>query len=232
MYRFCLITIVAASPGLVCGCKRSDGPTEDAATPKDAVQAVANGSVRVLGKGADLYHVFDEAGVEQIGFTKTGNVLEVPPGTYRVELNNSRKSAQVAPSTETTLGTGTLTVAGTGANMFRVFDTQGETRLAFKYTNSQIELFEGSYVLKLNNSSHDLRLDVGDDAVIEAGSILVAGAGEDLYYVYDESGDRKLEFTSTGKALEIFPGTYTVVCKDKRFRVVVRAKEQAKVTLG
>ena len=174
--------------------------------------------------------MFDEAGQKKLGFTHTGNALEVPPGSYTVVLNNTRKKATVAEDQETVLSAGTLVVAGSGKDLYEVYDETGSHKLNFKYTNREMEFFDGAYVLRLNNSTSNASVHAGDKTIVEAGTVIVPGDGQDLYEVYDEPGTNKLSFTATGKALELFPGTYTVVCKQKKHTVVVKAKQETAVT--
>ncbi len=223
--------------GLVLGCQRSREASESGAAAGKSTttsapsegQPAAHGTIQVAGDGADLYYVFDEAGEKKVGFTKTGAPLTLPPGTYTVSLSNSRKKVKVEAGGKTVLACGTLVVNGVGTSLYEVFDETGKHKLDFKFTNGKTELLEGSYVLKLTNSSKKVAVRAGKETVVEAGRLTVAGDGKDLYEVYDQTGKAKLGFTATGKVMELLPGTYTVKCRQKKFPAVVKPKQQTTV---
>jgi hypothetical protein len=223
--------------GLAVGCQRSREAGESGtAAVKPATTSAATegqssvpGTIMVAGNGADLYYVFDETGKQKVGFTKTGAPLTLPPGTYTVSLNNVGKKVKVEAKGKTVIACGTLLVAGVGTSLYEVYDETGQHKLNFTYTNGKTELLEGSYVLKLTNSRKKVAVRAGEKMVVQAGRLTVEGDGKELYEVYDQAGKVKLDFTSTGKVMELFPGTYTVVYRQKKFPAVVKGKEQTTV---
>ena len=97
---------------------------------------VGNGTLRVLGKGKDLFEVFDETGKNKISFTRTGKTLEVPAGPCVVALNGIRKQVVIKPGEQTALQAGILRVAGIGKDLYEIHDATGTKKLNFKRTNS------------------------------------------------------------------------------------------------
>jgi len=59
----------------------------------------------------------------------------------------------------------------------------------------------------------------------QGSSLVISGKGQDLYYVYDASGQKKLSLKRTGQMTELLPGTYQVELNKNRVTVQVRAKE-------
>ena len=229
MTRHDAITVVAVCLGLVSGCSRSQDESEVAAaagktegsSPASATRPAATGTLKVTGKGTDLIRVFGASADKPLVVASTGGAVTVPAGPCTVELNKIRKKAEVAAGRETVVPAGTLAVTGLKKDLFEIWDQAGKTKLNFKYTGGEMELFEGTYVVRLNNSSQKAVVRNGERTVVETGSVTVAGTGRDLFYVFDESGKTKLGFTSVGKPMELLPGTYTVTCKGEKHRVVV-----------
>jgi hypothetical protein len=204
------------------GCRRSN---EEPAPP----EAAAKGAVVVAGEGVDLYHAYDETGARKHDFTRTGKPLTVPAGTCLVILNNTKRKAVVKPGEKTEVPAGVIVVVGRGKELYEVYDAAGAEKLAFKYTGRPIEVFDGPYVLKLNNSSTTVEVKLGRKTVVEAGDLMVPGDGKELYQVFDETGAVKLTFASTGKTVELFAGRYVVVLMEKKYPVIVKPGGTASV---
>jgi len=232
------IAIALAGFCLFVGCRRAEEGSTGAvteSTTKD-VQPAAGGSkaggegtLVVLGRGKDLYDVFDESGQNKINFTNTSKPLQVPAGSFVVILNGSRRPAVVKPGEETRLETGVLLVKGLGKDLYDVFDKTGQDKLHFTRTNQPTELFEGEYVVKMNNASTPASVRAGEETVVEAGSVLVEGDGKTLYEVYDQDSTHKLNFTATGRVMEMLPGSYTIVCAGKQYPAEVKAGQQTTI---
>ncbi|CAN5800816.1 MAG: toll/interleukin-1 receptor domain-containing protein [Gemmatimonadetes bacterium] len=61
------------------------------------------------------------------------------------------------------------------------------------------------------------------------GSVVVLGTGDDLYYIYDASGEKQLGYERTGNARELFPGNYLVEVSGVKRPVTVRPGQQSAV---
>lgn len=218
-----------------CGRRESDleaepaGPDSAGGAPTDTAEVVGTGTVLVVGIGEDLYDVFDATGENKLGFTHTGKELTVPAGKCTVVLNNTRQTVTVEPDQQTVVEAGAIAVSGTGQDLYAVWDAAREHKLSFKYTNGEIEVLEGSYVVVLNGSSAALSVAAGEKTVVEAGILVVPGEGTTLYEVYDEAGENKLDFRFVGGEMELLPGTYRVVCEGATVSAVVKAKEKTEV---
>ncbi len=231
-----VVAVSVACLGMLAGCGRSgDKPAGKVPLTKKPASASApakdapTGTLMVSGKGTDLYRVFDEAGKTSKGYTGTGVPFTLPPGTYTIVLNNTSKKATVRSGEQTTLQTGSVVVTGAGKDLYEVHDELGKRKLSFKSVNGETELFEGTYLLKLNNSTRTASVRPGQKTTVAAGTLTVAGANKELYEVYDQAGKAKLSFTFTGTPTGLFPGTYTVMYQGKKRSAVVKANQQTTV---
>ena len=204
-------------------------PTASPSGPPAAQEPEGEGALVVSGTGDDLYYVFDSTGHEKVGFTRTNSEMPLPAGAYVVALNGTRQDATIQAQATTTLASGQILVSGIGQDLYRVFNASGQDKLGFTTTNKPFEVFPGAYVVSLNGARDTVVVEAGGQAVAEAGRIVVQGDGEQLYRVYDSTGERKLQFTSTGKEIELLPGDYVVVLGEDRWPATVTAGERTVV---
>jgi len=231
------IVVATACLGLVLGCTRSReesdtsaaaGRTGNASTAP-ASQPAATGTLKVLGEGTGLYRVFGASDDKPLVTGSSGNAVALPAGTYTVVLNKMRQRVDVTAGRETVLATGRLEVAGLEKDLYEVWDEAGKTKLNFKYTGREMTLFDGTYQVRINNSTQAVTVRPGEKTVVQAGSVVVGGEAKGLYEVWDEAGKAKLGFTSVGKPMELLPGTYTVIHNGRKHTAVVKPKERATV---
>jgi hypothetical protein len=137
-----------------------------------------------------------------------------------------------SPSTATTAGgqAGSLMVSGTGKQGYEVYDDIGKKRLSYERpTNSVTEILPGTYTVNLNASRQHVTVTPGQQAVVQAGSLVVSGTGN--YEVFDDSGKKRLTYERPANSVtELLPGTYVVKVGQQSFRAVVRAGQRATVT--
>lgn len=107
-------------------------------------------------------------------------------------------------------GKGTLFVQGTGDDLYEVFDASGRNKVNFKSTNSEMELTAGRYVLFLNGAGAKVQIRSGRKLTVKLASVRIEGLGQDLYEVYGPKGERKLQFKSTNKTIELLAGRYII----------------------
>ncbi len=166
------------------------------------------GAVYVRGFGNDSFFAFDDQDMK-LGDARTNEWLELLPGTFVIRLNGSEiTGVTVGAGSRLTYQAGSLYVQGFGAGQFFVYD--GETELVSKQTAEGLEIFPGSYTVKLNNTSRDVIISALKTEYLQAGAILVNGTGDTPYTVTgldsgDELGDAK-----TGKKFEVFAGDFIV----------------------
>jgi hypothetical protein len=83
-------------------------PTRENEAVEDTTQGSASverkgSSLAISGKGRDLYYVYDASGQKQLRYKSTGQLIELLPGTYQVELHKNRVPVQVRAKEKTTL---------------------------------------------------------------------------------------------------------------------------------
>jgi hypothetical protein len=66
----------------------------------------------------------------------------------------------------------------------------------------------------------------GSHETLETGTLVVMGTGQELYSVYDEKENKKLDFRSVGREIELLPDTYVVIVQDKKYTGTVKAEEK------
>lgn len=175
------------------------------------------GSLLVTGQGKDLYYVFSAKDNRKIDFTSTGKTIVLPAGHYKITLHNAGPMVTVRENKETVVFTGILLVEGLGQNLYEVWDQEKETKLDFAYTGRKFEIFPGAYTVVLNGIQQKVTVRAEDTTRVASGRLIVTGRPDALYYVYDQTGNNQLQFTSIGKETELLPGTYWVrVDKDKQ----------------
>ncbi len=179
------------------------------------------GTLLVSGHGHDLYHVFDAKSGEKIDFTSTGNEMILTSGKYIVKLHNSGPTIHIRPNKKTIVQTGVLMVTGLGINMYEVWGNDNSTKLNFTDTGKSLEMFPGEYQVKLQNVSQRVTVFENDTCLVQTGQLLVPGNEKELYDVYDENGENKLNFTFIGNPLEFLPGSYQVKYQGQSKIVVV-----------
>jgi hypothetical protein len=135
------------------------------------------------------------------------------------------------PNTGDGKDSGTVSVTGTGKELYHVEDSTGENRVIWnRATNSVAELLPGTYIVTLNGSHQRVSVAPDRQTVVRAGSVMVAGTGKELYHVEDSTGENRLVWNRpTNAVVELLPGTYTLTAGDRHFRVRVRPGEQTKV---
>lgn len=158
----------------------------------------------VSGKGFDTYTVYDDSSGDKLGDAKTNEYIELFNDlTYTVKLN---KSEQTGVSVPARLYAGSIIVRAWGNDRYSV--NEGDTELAGKETNEELEFFPGTYTVKLNNTSKTVPIQANVRTELNAGAILVSGTGNSSYYLLN--GEDELGTKKTGETLEVFNGTYTV----------------------
>ncbi len=192
------------------------------------------GSISVSGTGTDDFYVYDTAGT-QLDYTDTNKVIEVFAGTYTVSLNDTRQTATVQGSEKVTLEAGRFIVSGTtpASTLYYVYDSEGR-QLDSTYVNRETELFPGSYIVSLNDTTQTASIQAGEETLLVSGTLSVSSlstTGNTTFYVYDDARN-ELDHAVTNKEVELFPGTYAVSLNDTRATATVQPGEKTVVEAG
>ncbi len=129
----------------------------------------------------------------------------------------------------------TISVQGTGTNTFYVYDEFERTTLGSSYTNKEVVLkAPATYVVKLNESRQVVSLQAGQNLVLKAGYVKVAGTGRDYFYVYDSLGNSVYYSYShyTNEEVELLAGTYTINLNRASQKTVVQAGQTTVLETG
>lgn len=151
-------------------CSRDDAPKAPAPTASNesaaALPADTYGALQVMSPNADPSDWFEvlQAGQRAVPGNppRLNNTLELPPGTYEVDVNRTRRTVTLAAGEETVLWTGELMVEGEPDTAFW-YPMQGEQRkLALNppLLNRSRALFPGTYQvfvhIGVGTPDHDL----------------------------------------------------------------------------
>ncbi len=202
---------------LLSACKKPEPPPGTEAAKVTLV---------VKGTGQDLYSVYDEEQKVKVDFTRTNNELAVSPRVYTLLLNGSRMKVTLREGSSKEVQAGSLLVKGSGIDLYEIFDGNGREKMDFRHTGKEIEIFPGTYQVFLHGVGRTVTVKAGSQETIGTGTLAVAGAGQELYSVYDENEKKKLDFRGVGREIELFPGTYVVLVQDKKYTGTVKAEEK------
>jgi len=187
------------------------------------------GSVSVTGTGKARFYVYD-SDLNELAHAYTNQQVELASGDYPVKLNNTARIVTVTAEQNTVIKAGSITLEGTGNTTFYVYNSD-LSKLAYARTNEQIELFPGTYTVKLNETVQTATVQEGENTLVKAGSIRVRGTGKNLFYVYN-SDLSELAYAYTNKQIELFPGTYTVKLNETVQTATVQEGENTLVKAG
>jgi len=193
--------------------------------PKSSEVLQGEGSLLVAGQGHALYYVFHAESGEKVDFTRTGSEMPLPAGKYKVTLQGVEKEVLIHRDEQYKLACGTLLVNGIGKDLYEVYDKDGQVKLNFTSTGQALEFFPGSYIVQLHGISQNVTVFSGDTSVTNTGRLLVSGNASDLYYVFDQNGQDKLDFTRVDNEMELLPGSYVVKVQERHMTAEVKPDE-------
>lgn len=168
---------------------------------------IKTGTLIVRGNTNEYYYVNDSLG-KQLNYSSLEKPLAFLPGSYTIRVNNTESKANIVAGQITELKTGTLLVKGSTEEYYYVLDTLGK-QLGYQSLNKALNLFAGSYRVRVNNSDTTAEVVGGEVRERETGSLTVAGNGSEYYYVLDKTGNQ-LNYNFLNKPLSFFPSGYTV----------------------
>ena len=199
---------------------------------QDSGTIVESAGLLVAGAGADIYSVYDASGKQLLGAKVTGASFELFPGNYVVQLHGVKRPVSVRERQQTKLTSGTLVVAGTGADAYSVYPALGKELLGATTTDHLFELFPGDYTVELHSVRKPATVRDGQKTTVPSGTLVVAGSGSDSYSVYQAQGKQLLGATLTDHPFEFFPGDYEVELHGVRKPVKVRDGQKTTVPSG
>ncbi|MDD5277907.1 MAG: hypothetical protein PHR16_17775 [Methylovulum sp.] len=188
----------------------------------------------VLGTGKETYTVYDQTGNKSQGSKYTNEFITLVPATYLVKLNGEAQTVTLAAGQNLSLPTGKFRLNGTGYDSYRMYDQYArEGRGSSLYTNQEIVLFPGAYVVNLNNSTAPISVEADKTATLDAGRLSVAGTGYDSFFVYDEFGrETRGNSLYTNKERELLAGRYLVSLNGSKIPADVQAGTKTTANAG
>ena len=124
-----------------------------------------SGTLLVKGSTEDYYYVLDSVG-KQLGYQGLNKSMAFFPGSFRVQVNKSEATAELASSQVLELETGSLTASATGAEFFYVFDKTGG-QLGYSAVNKPLAFFPGTYSVKVGQGTRSAAVTAGRTAEIK-----------------------------------------------------------------
>lgn len=125
---------------------------------------------------------------------------------------------------------GILLVQGSTSVSYDVYDERGQ-RLRSQALNKPVTLEEGTYLLRVNNSSHVVEIRAGEQATCSTGTLIVTGYHTDYYYVID-SINNELVSAALSTSTSLFPGSYRVRVNGTQTATSVRIREITEIRSG
>lgn len=105
-------------------------------------------------------------------------------------------------------GQGAIQIVSPAEEYFYVYD-EGGKQIGSERTGRSYAAKPGAYHVKLNSSSHPVRVQPKMLTRCQAGALMASGQNDQYYYVYD-TGGTQLASAKLGKAVALFPGRYDV----------------------
>lgn len=217
-----IVAIFVGLCGLAgCGKASGDAVCRDGEAPETGLRVTA---------GTDAYFYAVDPGGRQVGYQRAGQVLALQPGDYRVKINDSQRGVSVRAGRVTTCTAGDVRVTGATDAYFYVLDTLG-TQLSYQRIGGLLSVLPGRYVVKVNNSRSGLEVRGSDTVTLPAGTLSVAGATDEYYYVLDTLGTQ-LAYDRLGRLLDVFPGAYVAKLNNATTRAAVAASDTMMLRSG
>lgn len=129
-------------------------------------------------------------------------------------------------------GKGTLLVTGAGQDLYHVFNENSGDKVNFTSTGSSMILPAGKYRLELHGQQQVVKINPETETIIKTGVLKVEGKGINLYEVWDKNNTKKLDFTETGKGMELLPGEYWIKLNNVDRKVTISEQDSTIIQTG
>jgi len=187
-------------------------------------------SITVSGNSGSTYYLFDQS-LNELDSEIINGFIEVTAGTYIVKLNNCYKQVSINDGDNLIIKTARLCVLGQNNKWFYVYKNPKLEYLTASRTNSSVDLLEGKYIIKINNTFYTITLSEEQNIQIQPEIIKVLGTGLDTYYVYDNNMN-ELARSVTNTELGIFPGEYFVKLNNTIKKISVEPNQRYIIKSG
>jgi 6,7-dimethyl-8-ribityllumazine synthase len=199
-----------------------NGTTQPAEVPPGGAFELKSGTLLVRGSTDEYYYVLSGTGTE-LAHNKLGRPLAFLPGPLTVKVNGTSAPAQITPAAVGEVNTGAIVIQGTTDEYYYVLNATG-TELAHNKLGRPLSFVEGSYTVKVNNTTMAAKVEAGKSNEYATGTLTAKGSSTDYYYVLDGVSGTELAHAKVGQPVSLAAGTYSVrLAKETR---------QATVTAG
>jgi hypothetical protein len=189
----------------------------------------ATGSILASGTTDEYFYVFDGSN-NQMAYQKIGKALAFFPGKYQVQVNKTPAPVDVAAGSTAELKPANLTVEAGTDEYFYVFDSSG-AQLAYNKLSKSLALLPGAWTVRVNGTSQAVNATAGDALRVPAGMLVVNGATDEYYYVFNSAGTQ-LAYNKLGRPLAFLPGSYTAKVNNTALPVQLEGAKTAEYSTG
>ena len=138
--------------------------------------------------------------------------------------------SEIGAGAEIKSGEGGLQVDGTTTAYFYVFDKSGN-QVNYQSLNKTLSLPPGEYMVKVNNTSHPVKVEGGVLAKCSTGTVKVNGTTSDYYYVLDSAANQ-LAYNTLEKSSSLFPSRVLVKVNNSVTRAEIKLNQVTEITTG
>ncbi len=189
----------------------------------------STGTLIIAGNTSDYYYVMDRNN-QQLGNELLGKPMSLFPGSFKVRVNNTETVVNINLKEMTEVRTGTLVVHGSTNQYYYVLDSANK-QLNYNTLEKPLAFLEGSYPVKVNNTTLKAQIRAGHLTELPTGNLLVNGLTDEYYYVSDTSGNA-LNYQVLNKALAFFPGKVQVKINNTRTVAEIVAADTTEFQTG
>lgn len=125
---------------------------------------------------------------------------------------------------------GMLHIEGSTGAYYYVFNEQGQ-QVSYQALNQALALEPARYIVKVNNTSHDVEVRAGHLAKCSTGTLIITGNTPEYYTVTDSTGVQ-LGYETLGKPMSFFPGLIKVKVNNTEEVVEIKLKEVTEIRTG
>lgn len=129
------------------------------------VTELRTGMLLVKGLTQEYYYVSDSVG-KQLNHQTINKALAFFPGSYRVQVNKSERSIEIAAAQTVDVQTGSLTVEGAGSDYYYVSDKTGNA-LNHNALNKALSFFPAEYNVKLGQNTRSASVEAGQATLVK-----------------------------------------------------------------
>ena len=182
--------------------------TQPAEVPSGGAVELKSGTLHVRGSTDEYYYVLSGTGTE-LAHNKLDRPLAFLPGPLTVKVNGTSAPAQITAAAVLEVKTGALNIQGTTDEYYYVLSGTG-TELAHNKLGRPLSFVEGSYTVKVNNTTVAAKVEAGQSNEYATGTLTVKGTGSDYYYVVDGASGTELAHAKVGQPVALAAGKYSV----------------------